>query len=331
MVQVFWFLMHLLDKDKQVNTIKNYHATIMAIHWGFGQVHGGLKHGPYPAAPGVGELQACHSLPVNQWGAASSRSDPIQANAFLPLGALDPQDFVPSGGWHWRNGEVAPRTCPSIPAILDCRTMGFAWFPILRFWQSPRHLRQGPSYYRRFPQHPPTTRIRNWCPVRALKGYLHWTKEIHSYDNLFILPSCPYSSGSRDIILCCLTKIISPNAQGQIRAHKVWGQVRMKVVFSRLPIEDILKAAVWKTPTMFVACYLTDIISAKVAFGCAILDTSRSPNAQVCEVSMLSAYSQTRKFRRNRGYLLLCEMKASVILASFVIRGYCLWEIHGMI
>lgn len=46
--------------------------------------------------------------------------------------------------------------------------------------------------------------------------------------------------------------------QGQVMAHMVWGRATSKVLFSRVPIEDILKAARWKSPTMLVTCYLMD-------------------------------------------------------------------------
>ena len=116
---------------------------------------------------------------------------------------------------------------------------------------------------------------RKWCPVRALKWYLHRTKDLRTSQRLFVLPRRPHTAASRDTISRWLTEVITPHAQGQVRAHEVRGQATSKALFAGVPIEDILKAAAWKTPTTFVACYLTDTLGAEAAFGRAVLSTSR--------------------------------------------------------
>lgn len=54
--------------------------------------------------------------------------------------------------------------------------------------------------------------------------------------------------------------------QGQVRAHKVRGQVTSTVLFSGVLIEDILRVAGWRTPTTFIASYLIDTLSTGLAF-----------------------------------------------------------------
>ncbi|KAJ8034258.1 hypothetical protein HOLleu_21019 [Holothuria leucospilota] len=108
---------------------------------------------------------------------------------------------------------------------------------------------------------------RKWCPVRALKWYLHRTKEVRASDRLFVLPRRPFTAASKDTISRWLTEVITPHAGGKVRAHQVRGMAASKALFAGVPIEDILKAAAWKTPSTFVACYLSDTLAAETAFG----------------------------------------------------------------
>ena len=113
-----------------------------------------------------------------------------------------------------------------------------------------------------------------WCPVRALKWYIKRTESLRQSPRLFILPRAPHTAASKDTISRWLTEVIAPHAQGRVRAHEVRGQAASRALFSGVSVQDILKAAAWKTPSTFVSCYLTDTLSAEAAFGRAVLTGS---------------------------------------------------------
>ncbi|PIK47103.1 hypothetical protein BSL78_16030 [Apostichopus japonicus] len=106
---------------------------------------------------------------------------------------------------------------------------------------------------------------KRWCPVRALKWYLNKTEKLRQSTSLFIIPRPPYAAASKDTLSRWLVEIIRPFTSGtsRPRAHDVRGVAASTALFAGIPIEDILKAAAWKTPTTFVACYLTDTLQPK--------------------------------------------------------------------
>ncbi|PIK48260.1 putative USP6 N-terminal-like protein-like [Apostichopus japonicus] len=74
------------------------------------------------------------------------------------------------------------------------------------------------------------------------------------------------------------------------RAHDIRGISASTALFAGIPIEDILKAAAWKTPTTFVACYLTDTLHAEAAFGSAVM---RGP-AEVSKAEVIQRANRER-------------------------------------
>ena len=109
------------------------------------------------------------------------------------------------------------------------------------------------------------------CPVRALKWYLNKTKGLRTSDQLFILTREPYGPASKSTISRWIVETISPHASGPVRAHEVRGQSTSRALFAGVRIQDIIKAAAWKTPSTFVRCYLSDTLAAETAFGRAAL------------------------------------------------------------
>lgn len=49
--------------------------------------------------------------------------------------------------------------------------------------------------------------------------------------------------------------------------HDLTGQASSKALLARVPLEDILKAAAWKTLSTFVSAYLTDTLASVCACG----------------------------------------------------------------
>ena len=112
------------------------------------------------------------------------------------------------------------------------------------------------------------------CPVRALRWYLKRTEVIRgSETRLFLLPRGPHTAASKDTLSRWIKNLIAPHvtdSQGP-RAHDVRGHATSKAWFSKVPLEDILSAAAWKTPSSFVSCYLTDTVTPRGRFARAVL------------------------------------------------------------
>ena len=111
------------------------------------------------------------------------------------------------------------------------------------------------------------------CPVRALKWYLDKTKHLRTSDVLFILPRAPYTPASKDTISKWLVKLISNHAAPDepVRAHDLRAHASSTAWFRGVSIPDIMNAAAWKTPSSFVSCYLTNVVSSEGVFARAVL------------------------------------------------------------
>ncbi|KAJ8019670.1 hypothetical protein HOLleu_41344 [Holothuria leucospilota] len=116
------------------------------------------------------------------------------------------------------------------------------------------------------------------CPVRALKYYISRTKALRRSDRLFIACNPPHAPVSKDTISRWIRSLIIPHVRSSesVRAHDVRAHATSKAWFAGVPLEEIIKAAAWKTPSSFVSHYLTDTVSAEGAFTRAVL-TRRHP------------------------------------------------------
>ena len=119
-----------------------------------------------------------------------------------------------------------------------------------------------------------------YCPVRALKWYIERTKTIRTSEGLFILPRRPFTHAAKATLSRWIVDLIKPFSKESetVRAHDVRGHATSKAWFGRISMEEIMKAAAWKTPSSFVSDYLTDTVSAEGAFARAVL---RVPRRQV--------------------------------------------------
>ena len=113
------------------------------------------------------------------------------------------------------------------------------------------------------------------CPVRALRWYLEKTKPIRKSERLFLLPRSPFTPASRMTISRWIVNLIKPHVQSEepVRAHELRGHVTSKAWFNNIPLEVIMRAAAWKTPSSFVSHYLTDTLSAEGSFARTVLAT----------------------------------------------------------
>ncbi|XP_030834672.1 uncharacterized protein LOC115921380 [Strongylocentrotus purpuratus] len=121
-----------------------------------------------------------------------------------------------------------------------------------------------------------------WCPVRALKWYLHKTKPFSKLDQLFLVSREPHSAASRDTIsrwLVLAIKAAGPEAltPGRTpRAHDTRSVSTSWALFNGVSVRDICKAAFWKSPSSFTAFYLKDVPAGERAFAVASLKAASS-------------------------------------------------------
>ena len=129
---------------------------------------------------------------------------------------------------------------------------------------------------------------KRWCPVRALKWYIEKTTLVRQHDNLFLLPRRPHTPASKDTISRWIRDLIKPHAKQdqRVRAHDVRSQATSRAWFGRVPLEETMRAAAWKTPSSFVGCYLTGTQSSEGAFARAAI---RPPPARAAPAPPPSA------------------------------------------
>jgi hypothetical protein len=121
-----------------------------------------------------------------------------------------------------------------------------------------------------------------WCPVRALKYYIHATKSIRKDDQLFVKTIKPHNAIKPTTLAGWLVKTIMasyppgtcPGVHGKPRAHDVRGVATSWAKFNLVSVDDIAKAATWKSHNTFTACYMKDIVEAESRFGIKIMSAA---------------------------------------------------------
>ena len=102
---------------------------------------------------------------------------------------------------------------------------------------------------------------------------MNHTRSIRATDQLFVQCKSPYGPVTKTTVSNWVAKLIRELVQrpAGVRTHVLRGQAASKAWFARIPLEEILKAATWKTPSTFVACYLTNTVSTELSFSRAVL------------------------------------------------------------
>ncbi|KAJ8041997.1 hypothetical protein HOLleu_12954 [Holothuria leucospilota] len=70
-----------------------------------------------------------------------------------------------------------------------------------------------------------------------------------------------------------MKSLIQPHVRApeSARAHDLRAHATSKAWFARVPVNEVIRAAAWKTPSSFVAHYLTDTVSAEGSFAKSVL------------------------------------------------------------
>ena len=283
------FLILLFDEGKQVSTIRNYRSAISAVHKGFqdgstlsnNEAVSKLLRGMFNSRPPVRRLAPSWSINEVLRSLMGAPYEPMDR---APLDALTHKTlFLVAAASARRRSELHALSVKK----------GF-----IRFSPAGVHLLPDPSFLAKnqsasftpkaivLPTLSSVSSIREdhlLCPVRALKWYTHRTKHLRGSTALFILPRSPYTPASKDTISKWLIRLILPHVQPNeyVRAHDIRAHASSKAWFQGVPLQDIMDAAAWKTPSSFVSCYLTDIISADSNFARAVLRGSVVPDTNL--------------------------------------------------
>ncbi|MPC82668.1 hypothetical protein E2C01_077347 [Portunus trituberculatus] len=107
------------------------------------------------------------------------------------------------------------------------------------------------------------------CPIRALRHYLHRTALPTNSRNLFLAVRCPSRPMSKGAISFFLQDIIKsahasfPDSncrELKVRAHDIRGIATSMLLWKNCPVPTILRAACWRTPSVFDDHYLREIL-----------------------------------------------------------------------
>ena len=119
-----------------------------------------------------------------------------------------------------------------------------------------------------------------WCPVRAIKWYLHRTRPLRGdCTALFVISRKPYTRAAKDTISRWIVEVIA-RAVPEVprpRAHDVRAMVTSAALYKGVPLEEILQAAAWKSSHTFISSYLRDVLRNEARMSSAFLGSPSAP------------------------------------------------------
>ena len=280
------FLTLLFSEGKQVGTIRNYRSAISSVHRGFAdgstlsnnELISRLLKGMFNRRPPVRRLPPSWSI--------NDVLRKLQDPPFEPLCSATLEHltsktlFLIAAASARRRSEL--HALSTKEGFIRFDPAGVRLLPDPQFLSKNQSASFTPReiYLPALKEMSSVPEDKLWCPVRALRWYLEKTRAVRTSDRLFILPRSPYSAASKDTLSKWLVKVITPHTTpGEgVRAHDIRGHATSKAWFARVPLDDIMRAAAWKTPSTFVSSYLTNTVSAEAAFASSVL---RAPGSSL--------------------------------------------------
>ena len=278
-VQVVNFLTTIFREGKQTGTVRNYRSAIAAIHKGFddgstvgnNQIIAQLLRGMFQQRPRVKRLPPSWSINEVLFASSAPPYEPIQ-NATLELLTFKTLFLIAAASAR-RGGCLHSLTTK--PGFIRFDPTGVRLLPDPLFLAKNQSMSFSPGeiFLPSLKGASSIAEDRFCCPVRALKWYLEKTKAVRTSERLFIIPRSPYTPAAKDTFSKWISNLIKPFATKDevVRAHDIRGHSTSKAWFSRVPLEDIMRAAAWLTPSSFVSHYLTDTVSSEGAFARSVL------------------------------------------------------------
>lgn len=276
------FLLHIFKEGKQVSTVKNYRSAISSIHEGFpdGSTIGSnnainhLLRGMFNERPPQKRLSPSWSINDVLNSLSTSPFEPIH-NTSLEL-LTHKTLFLLAAASARRRSELHALTTKR--GFIRFSHNGVYLIPDPTFLtkNETASFSPGEIYLPNISSASSIREDRKICPVRALRWYIEKTKNIRSSERLFLIPRSPYNPASKDTLSRWIVNLITPHIDNDdpVHAHQLRAHATSKAWFNGVSLSDILKAAAWKTPSTFVSCYLTDVVSNEGAFARSVLGIS---------------------------------------------------------
>ena len=279
LIQMVDFFVHLFQKGLQVSTIRHYRSAIGAVHTGFDDGSGvsdsvvlrNLFRGMFNSRPPPRRLAPAWSINEVLVALARPPYEPMES-ASLDL-ITSKTAFLIAAASGRRRSCIHALTVQE--GFLRFTSTGVTLLPNPTFLAKNQtaDFTPEPMFLPKLLERSMTAEDKYWCPVRALKWYLKRTSHLRSSDQLFLQVKKPHAPASKATISRWISELIKGIVRSPcgVRTHDVRGQAASKAWFSRVPLEEILKAATWKTASTFVSCYLTDVLSAEGEFSRSVL------------------------------------------------------------
>ena len=281
--QIADFLITLFNKGRLISTIRGYRSAIAAIHKGFDDgtcvstapCLGNLVRALFLKRPLARKLLPSWSLPAVLEALAKPPFEPL-AEASLRDLTIKTVFLVAIASGQCRSALHAFSTAPG---HVRWERTGVRLIPNPLYIAKNQTASSAPVevFIQPLSAHSSITEDKVWCPVRALKYYWHRTKAKRSGDQLFIITKEPFTPASRDTFSkwiisairaagpTALTPGVSPRAHDTRSVSTSWA------LFSGVSVEEIHKAAYWRSPNSFISSYLRDIPATEPSFSRAAL------------------------------------------------------------
>ena len=276
------FLVHLFDKNLALSTIRGYRSAISAIHRGF---EDGLTVGSSTHLSRLMKSLFLSRPPQKKLSPSWSLSRVLRALSKAPF---EPMHSSPLANLTTKTTFLIAIACgrrrsflhalSTKPGHVRWETNGVRLIPHAKFVAKNQTMNSSPSetFIPSLKTLSSVSEDKLWCPVRALKWYLHRTKDIRTSDNLFVSINSPHGAVSPDTISRWIVQAIKAGGMPtiltqKVRAHDTRGMASSWALFQGVPLADILKAAYWHNPNTFTSCYLSDVLSNEAAFASAVL------------------------------------------------------------
>jgi len=277
------FLISIFDKGRSISTIRGYRSAIAAVHLDGTSVSNSLTLGKLIRAlflqrPPIRRLLPSWSLPKVLDALAKAPFEPL-AEASLRDVTIKTVFLVAIASGQRRSALHALSTAPG----------HIRWEPRgVRLIPNPSYIAKNQTassepveiFIQPLSAHSSVVEDKIWCPVRALKYYWHRTQDKRSGDQLFVISKEPFSPASRDTIskwIVAAIRAAGPEAlaPGNVpRAHDTRSISTSWALFNGVSVEEIHKAAYWRSPNSFISFYLRDVPAAEPSFSRAALSAA---------------------------------------------------------
>ena len=277
------FLISFFDKKRALSTIKGYRSAIAAVHSGFPD-GSGISSSPYLSKlirsfflqrPPVTRLVPAWSLPRVLDSLAKPPFEPMAKSSLHHL-TMKTVFLVAIASGQRRSALHA--LCLT-PGHIRWERRGVRLIPRAAYIAKNQTATSGPVeiFLSPLSELSSIAEDKVWCPVRALKWYLDKTKNLRKDDQLFIITREPYKPASRESISRWIVEAIQAAGTDALlpgatpRAHDTRGISTSWALFQGVPLEEIQRAAYWRSTNSFISHYLRDVPAGEESFASAAL------------------------------------------------------------